>query len=95
MFIWQSRFDRAVRGIHYHIKAQGEEIMGKITDAVAALEAAQADASTAIVKEIQQVKDAIAAGNQDEANAAADRVLAVADKLKADKASLDADDPPA
>ena len=93
MFIWQSRFDRAIRGIHYHIKAQGEEIMGKITDAVAALEASQDAASAAIAKEIQQVKDAIAAGNQDEANAAADRVLAVVAKQQADTASLAADDP--
>ena len=67
--------------------------MGKITDAVAVLETAYADQSAAIVKEIQQVKDAVAAGDQSEANAAADRVLAIVSKVQADTGALKADDP--
>lgn len=70
-----------------------EELMAKITEATDRLVGLIDEATTEISKEIQQVKDAIAAGDQSEANAAADRLTAAGDKLQAAVDSLKADDP--
>ncbi len=94
MFIWQSRFDRAIRGIHYHIKAQGEELMADYKAADAKLDefiAASAAERGQVQDGLKKITDLLA----QLAAASSPDTQPLIDKMQGEIDALKADDPPA
>lgn len=77
------------------ILAQGVHIMSELSDAVAVITQAVADADTAIQKEIAALTAAIVANNPADVNAAVSNLGALSAKLKADTDAMTASLPPA
>lgn len=79
--------------IKIKLRRMENRIMGRITDVTDRFESLVGEAVAEINLEIQQLKDAIVAGDQTEANAAADRLSAMGDNLQSAVDALKGDNP--
>lgn len=87
------RLTLTYRAVLFLMFMMERRIMAKIDDAVDQMAAAIDGLDKAVADEIQQLKDAIAAGNAGNADAAADRVLELVARVNSDVQGLTSDDP--